>query len=307
MANKKWLVTGTLVIAAVIAFVALRGPRLAGNGTEGAIGAANRYQSQQMTGNDVSLDNPEAAAFIQSDAFRKIAADPSLREAFRSADLNRVLAAEGFRGRTDAVAAFVGSDNARTLLGNDKIRAALDQGVFQGTDIGQLAARRVDAARWVEAHAALAKDEATRKFFAEAAAIRSAEALRNRANEQAVLKESALWKDAFSSKAIEAGAHALLGLDEARRTAALDAMRAADFAAAAKIEGMRDVVEGLAASRGTVDALRAVAGDQALVTALQNRNVIEAARNPEFARLAEANRVSEALKSTDAMSAKATD
>ena len=307
MANKKWFVAGAVVIAAVIAFVALRSPRLASNGTEGAIGAANRYQSEQMTGKDVALDNPETAAFIQSDTFRKIAADPSLREAFRSADLNRVIAADGMRNKANALAAFVGSDNARIFLGNEKIRAALDAGVFKGTDVGQLASRRADAARWLETYSGLAKDEATRKYFGDAAALRSIEAMRSRAHDQAVLKESALWTDAFSAKAIEAGAHALLGLDENMRGKALEAMRTADFGSAAKIEGMRDVVDGLAASRGTVEALRNVAGDKALATALQNRNVIEAARHPEFARLAEANRIPEAMKVADGMSAKATD
>ena len=58
MPNKTWIITGAVVVAAVIGYVALRGPQVPRKGTEGAIGAAKRYQSQQISNQDVTLDSP---------------------------------------------------------------------------------------------------------------------------------------------------------------------------------------------------------------------------------------------------------
>src|SRR2546425_5379571 len=57
MPNKTWIITGAVVVAAVIGYVALRGPQVPRKGTEGAIGAAKRYQSQQISNQDVTLDS----------------------------------------------------------------------------------------------------------------------------------------------------------------------------------------------------------------------------------------------------------
>lgn len=297
MVNKKWLLTGAVIIAAAIALVYLRGPRVTNHGTEGAIGAANRYQSQQMTAQDVTLDNPEMAAFIQTDTFRKIAADPALREAFRSEALSVVIGSEGLRGKTDALAAFIADEATRKLFASDKARSALDAGVFRSVDVRELASSRAEAVRWLDSYSRLASDEATRKLFHDGAAFRTSDELRSRATEMGIAKHAELAKllaDSYTGKAVEAGLHTLLA-DQGRLADAMDALRMADVWATARVEGLQAVIDGSAGSRKTVDALAAVANDQALVAALQNHYVLEAAHHTEFTRLAEANRLSEAL------------
>jgi hypothetical protein len=80
MNNKKAVISvGVLAVAVAVGFVALRGTWPPGQGTEGAIGAANRYSSTQITDNDVKLQDAEIQAFIQSDVFHKIATNPEFR------------------------------------------------------------------------------------------------------------------------------------------------------------------------------------------------------------------------------------
>ncbi len=97
MPNKTWIITGAVVVAAAIGYVALRGPAVPRKGTEGAIGAAKRYQSQQISNQDVTLDSPQVASFIQSDAFRKLATDKAFREAAKNEGLASFLRSDQFR------------------------------------------------------------------------------------------------------------------------------------------------------------------------------------------------------------------
>lgn len=81
MGSKRSLVITTIVgVAVVVGFLALRGYRVPSEGTEGAIGAANRYESGQIEAKDVQLQDAEIQAFIQSDTFHKIATNPEFRK-----------------------------------------------------------------------------------------------------------------------------------------------------------------------------------------------------------------------------------
>ena len=80
MNNKKAVIAvGALAVAVVAGFISLRGTWPPGQGTEGAIGAANRYSSTQITADDVKLQDADIQAFIQSDVFHKIATNPEFR------------------------------------------------------------------------------------------------------------------------------------------------------------------------------------------------------------------------------------
>src|SRR4249920_1330522 len=76
MNKRNVVILGTLLVAAVVGFVYWKGIYPPRTGVEGTIGAANRYQSQQISDNDVVLKDEAVQAFLQSDTFRKIAANP---------------------------------------------------------------------------------------------------------------------------------------------------------------------------------------------------------------------------------------
>lgn len=120
-----WSVMGAA--AAVLIVLKMAGYPPPSEGTEGTIGAAQRYQSQQIADKDVKITDAELQTFVQSDAFRKIAADKALREALASEDIRRGLTAEALRvvlASPEARAALA-SDQIRFQLVNNEARAAI--------------------------------------------------------------------------------------------------------------------------------------------------------------------------------------
>ena len=69
-----------LVVAGIAGYAVLTGLYPPKSGTEGAIGAATRYQSTQISDTDVSLQDASVQAFLQSDTFHKIATNPVFRK-----------------------------------------------------------------------------------------------------------------------------------------------------------------------------------------------------------------------------------
>ena len=79
--NRIALIAGVVVIAAVVGFLAMRNHWPPKSGTEGAIGAANRYTAQQISDQDVMLKDAKVQAFLQSDTFHQLATNAGLQDA----------------------------------------------------------------------------------------------------------------------------------------------------------------------------------------------------------------------------------
>ena len=77
-------VTALVLIAAVIGAGVWKGVIPPKSGTEGAIGAAKRYSSQQITDSDVRLGDGSIQSFIQSDLFHAIATNPDFQKVIKS-------------------------------------------------------------------------------------------------------------------------------------------------------------------------------------------------------------------------------
>src|SRR4029453_4904189 len=89
MKNARNIVVTTLVVIAVAIGIGVwKGAIPPKFGTEGAIGAAQRYTSTQITDSDVQLSNASVQAFIQSDLFHAIATNP---------DFQRVIKKDAFK------------------------------------------------------------------------------------------------------------------------------------------------------------------------------------------------------------------
>jgi hypothetical protein len=135
----------TMVAAAAVALITLR---IAGyppveNGTEATIGAAERYQSQQISNADVKTNDAQLQAFMQSDLFHKLATDKAAREALKNKDFQRAMA--------DA--------SVRAALARPDVRLAIAN-LYQAApgarlDAAQVAAARLDAAGRAALEAAL--------------------------------------------------------------------------------------------------------------------------------------------------------
>jgi hypothetical protein len=89
------VVTAFVVIAAVIAVGVWKGVIPPKSGTEGAIGAAQRYTSPQITDSDVQLTDPSIQAFIQSDLFHAIATNPDFQKVIKQDAFKKTANVEG--------------------------------------------------------------------------------------------------------------------------------------------------------------------------------------------------------------------
>jgi len=82
MSNKRnWILGAIMVVAVVIGYLGLTGKVPPRDQTQGAIGAAHRYQAQQIAAGDVTLTDARIQAFLQTDLFHKVATDAKFRAA----------------------------------------------------------------------------------------------------------------------------------------------------------------------------------------------------------------------------------
>src|SRR5690242_14512821 len=84
----------TLAAAAAVALVIMKisGYPPVQSGTEATIGAAQRYQAQQISDADVKTDDAQLQAFMQSDLFHKLTTDKAARQAVQNKDFQKAMA-----------------------------------------------------------------------------------------------------------------------------------------------------------------------------------------------------------------------
>jgi hypothetical protein len=108
------------VAAIVLAVFAVKGFPPSLGGTEGAIGAAKRYQAGQIAASDVKLGDEAAQQFLQSDVFDKILRDDATRKLFGDAN---------FR-------ALAGDKQFRDLLAGQELKGLLDTSALADAKVG---------------------------------------------------------------------------------------------------------------------------------------------------------------------------
>ena len=120
-----WSVMGAA--AAILIVLRMAGYPPPSEGTEGTIGAAQRYQSQQISDADVKLTDAELQKFMQSDAFQKLVSDKALRQALGNKELQKALASDEVRQAlaNEAFYAALASDAVRQALANEAFYQAL--------------------------------------------------------------------------------------------------------------------------------------------------------------------------------------
>jgi hypothetical protein len=123
-----------LWIVAATAALALIAMRLVGyppveKGTEATIGAAQRYQSPQISSADVKTQDAQLQAFLQSDVFRQLTTDKTARQALKNQDFQKAL-------QDPAVRAALASSDVRFVIGN--LRVA-DAAALAKSDVKSLA------------------------------------------------------------------------------------------------------------------------------------------------------------------------
>ncbi len=81
MTSKRWMTIAAIVIVAGgVGYAAMRGWFAPTSEMAGTIGAAKRYQTDQVASGDVVLRDPRVQTFLQSDFFHKLATNPRFRK-----------------------------------------------------------------------------------------------------------------------------------------------------------------------------------------------------------------------------------
>ncbi len=84
-----WIGIGAAVLAAALYFSGVIPPK---EDVTGAIGAAKKYQSEQITAEDVKLDENEVQEWMQSDEFDRLVNDPETKKIIKSKEFQQGLA-----------------------------------------------------------------------------------------------------------------------------------------------------------------------------------------------------------------------
>jgi len=111
-----WSVMGAA--AAVLIVLKIAGYPPKSEGTEGTIGAAQRYQAQQISDADVKVTDAGLQKFMQSDAFHTLLNDKAARQALANKDVQKALSDPNIR-------LALADEQVRLALANDQIRMAL--------------------------------------------------------------------------------------------------------------------------------------------------------------------------------------
>ena len=134
--------------AVVLGIFIVRGFPVVDRGTDATIGAAQRYQAEQLSNKDVVVGDTQVQEFLQSEAFdrlikddsaRQLLSDRSVRAALSNPELMRQLTDDGVR------AALVDAD-VRAAFANDNLRSQLSQGlreraIFSAKIVGTMRCR----------------------------------------------------------------------------------------------------------------------------------------------------------------------
>ncbi len=116
MSTKKVLLGIAAAAVIAIGYFAVNGFPPVGPGAEGTVGAAKRYQSEQMTSKDVVVEGKEAQSFLQSETFDQLIKSPAARKVLANDQTRAALA-------SPALAAALASPELSAALQSAELQA----------------------------------------------------------------------------------------------------------------------------------------------------------------------------------------
>jgi len=104
-----------------------------GGGTEGTIGAAQKYQAPQISDKDVTLGDGTAQEFLQSEAFDQLAKDPEARDLISDVNFRNLLRDVEFRNA-------IANADVRNALSNQAVHKLFESAEMRAELENQLKA-----------------------------------------------------------------------------------------------------------------------------------------------------------------------
>ena len=134
MTSRKAMWVLAAAAAVVLGIFIVKGFPVVDRGTEATIGAAKRYQAEQLGNQDVTVGDTQVQDFLQSETFdrlikddsaRQLLSDRSVRVALSNPELARLLT-------DNAVRVALTNADVRVAFSDDALRVALSQGINAG-------------------------------------------------------------------------------------------------------------------------------------------------------------------------------
>jgi hypothetical protein len=252
MSSKKVLLGIAAVAVLAIGYFAVTGFPPTGPGSDATVGAAKKYQSEQIAQKDVTLSNPEIQRVLQSDAFHKLVTNPQTRAILTSKEFQKAIASievQGLLGRA---------------AGDAEMMQELDS-AFDSKAVGELMSY---LSKNSEASAALGS------AFEDAAVERALD----QAADKSIENASGRATDSAAGKALDA---ALSGAIQDRALERLleGATRDAAFTRLLANEAFQDAMQNPAFAGLLADpAFGAAFADRGFLESISNPAILEAAR-----------------------------
>lgn len=131
MTSRKAMWVLAAAAAVVLGIFIVRGFPVVDSGTDAAIGAAKRYQAEQLSNKDVVVGDAAAQEFFQSEAFDQLMKDESARQLLSDRSVRTALSNPELASllTDNAIRATLVDTDVRVAFSDDSLRAALAQGI----------------------------------------------------------------------------------------------------------------------------------------------------------------------------------
>jgi hypothetical protein len=148
MTSRRMMWVLAAAAAVVLGVFIVKGFPVVNQGTDATIGAAKRYQAEQLSNKDVVVGDTQVQDFLQSEVFdrlmkddsaRQLLSNHSVRTALSNPELTRLLTDNG------VVAALVNAD-VKAAFADDRLRAELSRGINAGIQANVVNKAVADAA-----------------------------------------------------------------------------------------------------------------------------------------------------------------
>jgi hypothetical protein len=131
MTSRKTMWVLAAAAAVVLGIFIVKGFPVVDHGTEATIGAAKRYQAEQLSNKDVTVGDTQVQDFLQSETFDRLIKDDSARQLLSDRSVRAALSnPELAHSLTDnSVRVALTNADVRAAFSDDALRAALSQGI----------------------------------------------------------------------------------------------------------------------------------------------------------------------------------
>jgi len=159
MAESKKGIIGAFVAVAVIGIVAIgyfslnQAPAIPEDAA-GAVGAADRYRAEQITAEDVQIEQVELQAFLQTDEFDQLVNDPETRKLLASEAMQRAMSDASFNAamKNSRFHAAMNDANFLAAMQDANFQAAMQDANLRRRRTSPVAWPRSRAIFWSQGH-----------------------------------------------------------------------------------------------------------------------------------------------------------